>query len=226
METNDAKHTGWTVTIKSKTKYKIGTGNPKLPDSKGAGIWNSKPATTKMLALKNAMQEYMPFAHALVGDDAAKHLTHYLENSGKALKIDFQGMLNENASAEESHQDEVDKVKKFARTLPVGTHNITTDTVQPLRNGFKPNESKNWFYAVGAYYVWIKGVVKIEQDKSGRRRYRLDYEYNFADRYDWHDFQIILFNIKIKDKDMGEFHLQGIAQEFKMHGSIKASIEW
>jgi hypothetical protein len=58
---------------------------------------------------------------------------------------------------------------------------ITTDTVAAGYN--RKIQNWNWFYAVGGYSAWIKGVAKVEQDKSGKRKYRFDYEYKVVDRY-------------------------------------------
>ncbi len=62
---------------------------------------------------------------------------------------------------------------------------------------------------------------------SGQRKYRLDYEYKVADRYNCDiGKQVDIFGVTITDKFMGEFHRQGLAKELDMAGFIKAAIEW
>jgi hypothetical protein len=207
------------------TRYKIGTSDPTIGHDTGAGMWNSKPKTMKMRVLKSKIIEHLPFAYPVVGDDAVKHMYHYFSNSGIAYHIDLQDMVNDVLDARALYKDEVDSAKQFVNTLPVGIHNITTDTVAAGYN--RKNQNWNWFYAVGGYSAWIKGIAKVEQDKSGKRKYRFDYEYKVVDRYNWDTGkQVDIFGVIITDKFMGEFHRQGMAKEFNMNGSIKTSIEW
>lgn len=207
------------------TKYKTGTNDPVIHNDPGAGIWNSKPKTSKMRTLKSEIWGFLQFAYPVIGDDAVKHMYRYFDNTGGKYKIDLQDMINDVRNAKDLYEGEVDNVKQFVQTLPVGTHNITTDTA--VRGYNLKVKNWNWFYAVGGYSAWIKGVAKVEQDKSGKYKYRLDYEYNVADRYNWDiGKQVEIFGVTITDKFMGEFHRQGLAKEFDMEGSIKAAIEW
>ena len=207
------------------TKYKIGTHDPVIHHDPGAGAWNSKPKTLKMKASKAEILQHLHFAYPVIGDDAVKHMYHYFDNSGIKYTIDLQDMIDDVQDAKTVYENEIKNAKQFVQTLPVGTHNITTDTAA---GGYNLKEKNwNWFYAVGGYGAWIKGVAKVELDKSGKRKYRLDYEYKVADRYNWDiGKQVELFGVTITDKFMGEFHRQGMAKEFDMEGSIKATIEW
>jgi hypothetical protein len=207
------------------TKYKIGTNDPVIHHDPGAGIWNSTPKTLKMRASKAEILEHLPFAYPVIGDDAVRHMYHYFDNSASKYAIDLQDMVDDVQDAKDLYEGEVDNAKLFVQTLPVGTHSITTDTAVRGYNG--KSQNWNWFYAVGGYSAWIKGVAKVELDKSGKRKYRLNYEYKVADRYNWDvGKQVEIFGVTITDKFMGEFHRQGLAREFDMEGSIKAVIEW
>jgi hypothetical protein len=207
------------------TKYKTGTNDPAVHNDPGAGIWNSKPKTSKMRTLKSEIWGYLPFAYPVIGDDAVRHMYHYFDNSGSKYKIDLQDMIDDVDDAKGVYEREVNNAKQFVQTLPAGTHNIISDTA--VRGYNLKAKNWNWFYAVGGYSAWIKGVAKVEQDASGRRKYRLDYKYKVADRYNWDNGkQVEIFGVIITDQFMGEFHRQGLAREFNMEGSIKAVIEW
>lgn len=207
------------------THYKIGNNDPTIGHDPGAGPWNSKPKTAKMVFLKNKIKEHLPFAYPVIGDDAVKHMYHYLSNSGSVYHIDLKDMIDDVPAAKNLYDDEIIKVKQLVNSLPVGTHDITTSSTS---NGYNMKmQNWNWYYAVGGYSAWIKGVAKVEQDKTGKRKYRLDFEYKVADRYNWDTGkQVEIFDITITDQFMGEFHRQGIAKEFDMRGAIKSSIEW
>jgi hypothetical protein len=207
------------------TKYKIGTHDPVIHNDPGAGAWNSKPKTMKMRALKAEILEHLTFAYPVIGDDAVKHMYHYFDNSGVKYTIDLQDMIDDVPISKAMYENEVENAKKFVQTLPIGNHNITTDTAVAGYN--RKEQNWNWFYAVGGYSAWIKGVAKVELDKSGKHKYRLDYEYKVSDRYNWDiGKQVEIFGVIITDKFMGEFHRQGLGKEFDMEGSIKAAIEW
>jgi len=209
------------------TKYKIGTHDPVIRHDPGAGIWNSNAKTLKMRALKIEILEHLPFAYPVIGDDAVKHMYHYFDNSGIKYSIDLQDMIDDVQDAKTVYEREVENAKLFVQTLPVGTHSITTDTAAGGYN--REVQNWNWFYAVGGYSAWIKGVAKVEQDATGRPKYRLDYEYKVADRYNWDkkkSVPIPFLNKRLPDTFMAGFHLQGLAREFDMVGSIKEAIEW
>jgi hypothetical protein len=207
------------------TNYKIGTSDPIIKHDLGAGIWSSKKRTIKMITLKQEILKKLPVAYMLIGDDAVKHMFYYFSNRGGEYEIDLQGMVNEVPMAKDIYNNELDRVKIFVKKLPIGTHNITTDTFIGGYNN--EHENKNWHFAVGGYSAWIKGVAKVEDgDRRAPRKYRLDYEYKIADRYNWDGGigvgkKVVIYGITITDKFMGEFHRQGLAKEFNMRGSIK-----
>jgi hypothetical protein len=207
------------------THYKIGTGDPVIQHDPGAGPWNSIPQTQEYIGLKIRIWGHLPHAALIIGDDAAKHMHHYFKNTGKDYIIDLEDMIDDVRNAKDLYESEIDNAKQFVQTLPVGTHNVTTDTAAIGYN--LKEENWNWYYAVGGYSAWIKGVAKVALDTNGRRKYSLDYEYKVADRYNWdEEKKVEIFGEEFTDEFMGEFHRQGLAREFNMHGSIKASIEW
>ncbi|MFZ1986058.1 MAG: hypothetical protein WAU91_16695 [Desulfatitalea sp.] len=208
------------------TQYRIGTSDPVIQNDPGAGLWNSKPKTQKMLLLKSEIEGHLPHAFLVIGDDAAKHLFHFFRNTGSDYAIDLEDMINDVPDAKRRYDDELEKAKRYVETLPVGTHNITTGSVSSGYN--QKNESWNWYYAIGGYNYWIKGVATVLGfNSNGISTYRLEYEYKARDRYNWDQGKsVTIFSVEIKDAFMAEFHRQGLAKEFTMNGSIKAAIEW
>jgi len=203
----------------------IGTTDPVIKHDPGAGGWNSENSEPKMIALKVAILNYMVHATVLVGDDAAKHMLHYLLNSGKEYEFDLQGMVDEVEIAKSLYAAEVAEAKIFTETLPSGTHNIVASR---LKGGYNREiDSKNWFFAVGGYSMWGKAKVIVEKDSSGNKAYKMDFILNCADRYNWDkDKSVTIFNVEITDEFMGSFHRQGLAQEFNLQGQIKSQHKW
>ncbi len=204
--------------------YQLGTADPVLSHDLGSGKWKSKPATLSHKALKAAIIRILPDAYVVIGDDATKHMAHYLGNSGKALTIDLEDMIDDVPSAKERYEAEVSQAKTFVETLQPGSHQITSRQAQGGYN--EKEENWNWFFAIGGYSSWGKGTATVAVN-AGVRSYALDFQYKFFDRYNWDKGkEVTIFKIRITDEFMGEFHRQGIAQEYDCVGTISRRFSW
>lgn len=205
--------------------YKLGDSDPVIKHDKGAGKWASESPTPEMVALAGLIVQHLPHAYLVVGDNAAKHMYHYFGNSGNTYTIDLEGMLDDVPSAKAIYDAELAEAQKFVQTLPVGSHKIAS---QKARGGYNTKgESGNWYYAVGGYSAWGKGVATVGKDAAGAPGYKLDFELRFEDKYNWDTGKsVTLFKVVITDKFMGAFHRQGLAQEFIMTGSFKRTVTW
>jgi len=204
--------------------YEIGQRDPSIKPDPGAGIWNSSPKTAVYAALKVSILRILPEASVVIGKDAAKHMAHYMGHSGSDLKIDLEGMLQDVPSARQNLEAEVAQAQEFVELLPVGTHQITSRHAEPGYN-YK-DENWNWFFAIGGYASWGKGVATVKQTSAGRE-YELDFEYCFFDRYNWDKGKsVTIFRITVTDEFMAEFHRQGYAREFNCRGSVKRRFTW
>jgi hypothetical protein len=204
--------------------YQLGSADPATSHDAGAGKWNSKPTTATSLALKLAILDILPSATVVIGDDAAFNMMHYLANSGRTINIDLEGMVKEVPSAKERYEAEVAQAQAFVEQLPSGTHEITSRMPQGGYN-YK-EENWNWFFAIGGYSTWGKGQARVKETPAGRE-FELDFKYKFYDRYNWDGGKsVTIFKIRITDEAMGEFHRQGIAQEYDCVGSFKRQLRW
>jgi hypothetical protein len=197
---------------------------PPLRHDPGAGVWNSRPKELAYIALKFQMLDKLPLAAIAVGDDAAKHLAHYLFNSGLPYVIDLEGMVAEVSDAKETYEAEVGQMQAFVQQLAVGTHSVTS---RQLDQGYNYQETnRNWFAAIGGYSVWGRGTSLVKE-VGGVRSYEVDFTYRFYDRYNWDKGKSVKFGgVTITDKFMGEFHRQGLAREFDCFGSFKRRFSW
>jgi peptidoglycan hydrolase-like protein with peptidoglycan-binding domain len=212
----------------SNRHYKIGTGDPAVKPDVGAGLFNSVSTEVSMIALKQAILEILPprgaSAMTFIGFDAAAHMKHYLDASGTNYTIKLESMVDSGLTSRGRFRNEVRQAQKFVESLNVGTHSITSKSIEGAYN-YK-NESKNWYFAVGGYSTWGKGTAIVREGGSGRE-YELQFEYKFFDRYNWDKGKsVTIAGITITDKFMGDFHRQGLAKEFNMIGSIKRTFRW
>jgi peptidoglycan hydrolase-like protein with peptidoglycan-binding domain len=209
-------------------EYGIGSADPPARSDPGAGPWNSKPKTTIALVQRETILETLPprglSAMTFIGKDAARHMKHYLDGSGRTLTIDLEGMVRDVPSAQMRFLNEVSQAKRFVEALPVGVHLITSKRGEGAYNS--KSENQNWFYAIGGYTSWGRGKATL---KSGhpQREYELEFEYRFYDRYNWDGGKsVTIASVTITDDFMGEFHRQGIAREFDCVGSIQRKFVW
>jgi peptidoglycan hydrolase-like protein with peptidoglycan-binding domain len=212
-----------TVVI-STPHYAVGSGDPPLGHDPGAGTWNSKKTEATYVALKLAILNVLPEAYVIIGDDATKHMAHYLGNSGRSYTIDLEDMVEDVPSARARYEDEVAQAQELVERLPAGTHNIHSLKAE---NGYNYQaENRNWFFAIGGYSKWGEGVAKVQNTPTGME-YELDFVYKFFDRYNWDAGKSVTFaGITITDRFMGEFHRQGLAKEFDCRGSFKRHFTW
>jgi hypothetical protein len=238
----------WVATQCSRSTRHDGERPPGPAQAAGAGppTWRSRihagnrgPAvdlrsTRRTVALETSESTYvslraaivlgLPASAVVIGDDAAAHMLHYLQNSGADYQIDLAGMVEDVPSAKRRYEREVAQAQSFIEKLAAGTHDITSLHTEVGYN--RKDENKNWFYAIGGYHTWGRGTVVVE-DSGGQRSYRMQYEYKFYDRYNWDGGkQVKIGDIVITDHFMGEFHRQGIAREFNCFGSFKRQLKW
>lgn len=256
--------------------YTLGTKPPELKTDQGAGQWKTAPKEASMYALKvlltgkvvggipgdvlaSAFAPLMAIrlvglsiqtgASYLGGDDAVKHMLHYLGNSGDRYTIDFQGMINEVPLAKQVQDVQIDAAKKFVETLPPGQHNFTS-TTGSLNHYIHQGLSRNWFFAVGSYTTWGRGTATVKQT-GGQMSYTMNYELNFFDRYNWDGGKQVFIPIpgynsypaaiqslinllpnvtggqlRVTDEFMAKFHRQGLAQEFNMDATLRQTVTW
>lgn len=206
------------------SEYELGRGDPPRGHDAGSGRWNSSPKEAGYIALGTAIVAVLPVAYGAIGDDATLHLIHYFGNQGSTYQIDLEGMVRDVSSAKELYEDEVAQAKEFVEMLALGRHDIRSRRAQ---NGYNlPDESRNWYYAIGGYSVWGSGTAVVS-DVGGQRQFELDFQYSFFDRYNWDKGKSVeIGGITITDQFMGEFHRQGLAQEFDCVGSFKRRFAW
>ncbi len=81
--------------------------------------------------------------------DAARHMEHFLGNTGAELTIDAPGMVQESSRAKNHYYDELNAAMAFAESVEgnrffniISTH-YTAGDIEP--------SNWNWYYAVNGY---------------------------------------------------------------------------
>ncbi|WP_228390018.1 hypothetical protein [Streptomyces smaragdinus] len=159
--------------------------------------------------------------------DAARHMVHYLENSGDPLDLPVDKMMHDDpgfrthidqALSQESSRWREEALKEYRKSggrpvaIPVESRNQTY---------YFPKESEpNWYYAVGSTGSNITGVVTVTPAADGQPQVSLDYQVNAWDRYNWDSGKSVdIGPLHIPDEETGRLHRTGMAQEFDVSGN-------
>lgn len=165
-------------------------------------------------------------------NDAARHMAHYLGNSGTDMELpvdkmmsDVPGFRTHIEDGIREHQDawREQALAEFRRN---GGQPVSMQVETGNRDfSFTKDVSENWFYAVGSTRSNVTGVVTVVPDANGQPKVGLDYQANAWDRYNWDQNKGVTIDLpggsdmSIPDGQMARLHTTGIAQEFDMAGS-------
>jgi hypothetical protein len=202
------------------------------PDPKtdpGAGEHGSEPwysrgddMVTKELAYKagNAA-EVAGWTHA------AKHLYHYLDNSGKKLTVNPDEMMRD-AGQFRSEVDKTVEAEMRRITAEAETNGTYGKPVQFSTdwNGHYITKAENadWFYAMGGVQYAVTGEATVHKPDhpGGQPRVEMQYQTHVFDRYNWDGGKSTdIGPITITDDQMAEMHRAGVAQEYNITGSTE-----
>jgi peptidoglycan hydrolase-like protein with peptidoglycan-binding domain len=204
--------------------YKTGFDDPPRGHDVGAGPWNSKSKELQTITLKALIEANLGFAVVYPGPNAVRHMQHYFANNGRTLTINLEDMIASVPLAKEAMVAEFRQAQRFIQRLPVGRHQFTSKLAESSYN--VKSESADWYFAIGGYSYWGKGIVNISMVGS-QKKYEVDFIYKFYDRYNWDGGKsVTLGGITVTDEFMGEFHRQGIAKEYDCVGEVQRHFEW
>jgi RHS repeat-associated protein len=206
--------------------YKLfGKVPPHPPFDAGAGPHGAQKPTISDLAGFTAWNNIASAAE-WVYPDAAKHMRHYLLNSGKTLEVDVQKMINDSErprwyffneinDAMSSAEEFVDLNPRIKRMQLAGRWNQG-------ENG-KGDSGENWFYAVGGYSGAGYAEVQVLEDC----KFSMNFTYNFADKYNWdRGKHAKILGHTVSDATLGRLHEVGLAHEFEMTGKAVKPVSW
>jgi hypothetical protein len=207
--------------------YVLGDQPPMLTPDKGSGPWCAAPQTFEYAAYKRAISVAMGLQQVelKVGPQAIAHMRHYLGNTGQDLKVDMGALMAKSHKLRALHDAELLAARRFAETLQPGLHAITSSKTSG--GYFRLSDEPHLFYAIGGYVYWGQGRVNVTTEAS-LRRYRLDFEFHFFDRYNWDKGKTtpLTDTFKIKDDLLQELHKRCYAREYDVRGVSRQQVAW
>jgi len=156
--------------------------------------------------------------------DAARHMMHYLENSGTTLEVNLKWMIMNSEGARQHYHSELNDAMAWVEQFTVLNNFKTFRIVGTWTSGQNdPNDSENWFYAVGGYSGVGSASVKVLLNCD----YEMQFTFNFSDRYNWDiGKSATILGQTVRDQELGRLHKVGFAQEFDMIGSDTVTVIW
>ncbi|MEU6309857.1 hypothetical protein [Streptomyces sp. NPDC047014] len=163
--------------------------------------------------------------------DAARHMDHYLNGTGKALDLDVDRMLSDEddtvlrdvSVATRARQEEEWRRQALDAFTQSGGKPVAIP-VETAGQGYThdkgPDGTANWYLAVGSAMTNATGVVTAVPGPDGKPQVSIDYQVNVWDRYNWDPGKATPIGpTTVTDADMARMHTTGQAREFDMRGS-------
>lgn len=222
--------------------YVVGEKSPALHADAGSGQWCSAPKTMQYGLFKQVIDLAMDADEVRleVGSDAVAQMRHYLENTGTDYVVDIDQMMARSDYLRRCYDEELEQARVFSQTLTPGTYSITSTR---LHGGyFRRSQDPRYFFAIGGFSYWGQGqlvVENVENTEKGKkrtngkrlehkkRRYVLDFEFHFYDRYNWdRGKKTEVAGVTVKDEYLQELHRQCYAREYDVKGVTKKKVVW
>ncbi|MFD9415066.1 hypothetical protein ACFWC9_10130 [Streptomyces goshikiensis] len=163
--------------------------------------------------------------------DAARHMDHYLNGTGKTLDLDVDRMLGDeddtvlrDASAATRARQEGEWRREALDAFERSGGKPVAIPVETAGEGYThdkgPDGTANWYLAVGSAMSNTTGVVTVVPGPDGKPQVGIDYQVNVWDRYNWDPGKVTPIGpTTVTDADMARMHTTGQAREFDMRGS-------
>ena len=196
------------------------------PDE-GSGKWGAEEPSLKDRATRAKWSGIAATADAVGLTNAARHMRHYLSNSGETLEVDPGRIMRdapgfrrevERRLAEQDPEWRRRALEEFAKNggkpvrIPVETawqvYRVTED------------ESRDWELGLGAFSYKITGFVEVTPSPSGDPGVSMHYQVHVYDYYNWNKgWGVDIPGLgHVSDDELGRLHKVGLAREYEVKG--------
>ncbi len=174
---------------------------------------------------KQLWYEVADGADAVGLDNAARHMRHYLSNSGDALTVSPEAMLRDMPD----FQQKVQQTVQYDLTDAINERNAAEYTGQPITfrvptdwmgDYATKSESSDWLYAMGGFSYAVGAEVVVTPGDNGNPVVQVNYQTHVFDRYNWDPGKAVNIGpVHIPDATPGHLHQVGTAQEYEIRGT-------
>lgn len=165
-------------------------------------------------------------AESLGYTNAARHMRHYLGNTGSTLNVSVDNILRDVPtfqSAYNSYEGEVrNKVNDRILQLNQCPSNPITFDLMGTKNSsvyLRKDESPDWFFAIGGFTHWWTAKVTLTPNEDGELDVLIEMQMHIFDRYNWDGGKSVNIGpITVNDEQLGRLHKVGLAKEYDIEG--------
>ena len=200
---------------------------PAQPSSgDGSGAHGSNPSGLGDRANALLFQRISDVAETLGLDDAARHMRHYLNNTGDTLLIrpeelmrdmpQFQNRVDYTFKNDLIHQIN-DRIANEYQGQPMSFKHTT----QWLPFYAGQSQYPNWFFAMGGFSYAHGAEVTVTPDPNGGSPIvNVRHQLHVFDRYNWDENKSVTIGpLTITDEALGALHEAGLAKEYEIRGT-------
>lgn len=191
----------------------------------GSGLHGSDSPSLSDHINEAAFYRVADAADSMGLDNAARHMRHYLGNSGDTLQIDPNDIRTDiPAISSEIDAAFETNVRQAAEAHVQENYNgqpMQFSITTPWTSTYASKElSQDWFYAVGGFSYAHTATVTVTPGANGEARVSIESDLHVFDRYNWDEGKgVSIGPVRIGDEQLGRMHEAGIAQEFEVRGS-------
>ena len=161
--------------------------------------------------------------------NAARHMRHYLNNTGETLKVNVDHMLRDLHDFKKLFDTEIALAQEKANariTAGNQTEPIQFSISSPWdldKNHYADQKNKgDWYWAMGGFYYRYTALIETTppQTPNGETNVKMTTQIHVFDRYNWDNPKDVnIGGVKIEDNTLAELHKVGLAKEYNINGS-------
>ncbi|MFM9368440.1 hypothetical protein [Streptomyces sp. Da 82-17] len=197
---------------------------PPLRDE-GAGDYDTREATDEDRAIKNKMGLFaMGSPGVLGGPISAKHMLHYLSNTGEPLDIDVDSMMDDLPDMNRNVEAQLKENTPAWEAQALAEYERTGKPVKMVQQtgwqGWTATKDPDWFHAVGSFHYNTVAQVEVVPGPDGEPKTTIKYQTHVYDRYNWDAGKTTPVPAmgNVSDAEMARLHQSGQAKEYDMGG--------
>jgi hypothetical protein len=159
-------------------------------------------------------------------DNAARHMRHFLDNSGETLTVDPSAMMRDlpmfGAEVDLKYQSDIVEVAEAKIAAEYEGKPMSFQITAPWRTETAPQASaRDWYFALGTFSFTQTATVTVTPGENGKPDIQIDSQLHVFDRYNWDSGKAVdVWPLTINDEQLGQLHRTGLAQEFDVRGTL------
>jgi hypothetical protein len=186
--------------------FKYNSQSASFSDYTSAAEWKAKLAGAEVLRPDLA--------------DATRAYSHYWDNNGASLEIDYAKGYRDDASIRNNVDGEVARTATAVDTMARSSGDGTFSVTGPGRGSAQYPQTENWQKTIGAYQQWSSADVTVKGNQV-----TMTVKVHAEDHYNFNRGQSDIAS-GAPDNGNGRFTELGWAKPFDTHGEVTKTVTW